>query len=258
MVNNRPTVRNLSVRKRWQGKNAKERQDEHKFSKFGIAFVTTAGMLGCHPCGMIFRILGIIMFYKAWKISQWDNIRADRIPINDLTIEGCTEETCYSEFRFRKRDLRSLFIALRFPAILKLDNGSIIPGEKAFLFFLHRMAFPRRLVDEENIFGREYSTASRTFKAVIKFLDHEHSHLLQDNLEYFLPKFPEYNRAILEKISVANNGIIPERERQTAFFLDGTKREICRPAGNDNIQRAVFDGRKKRHNLGFQGTYIFE
>ena len=84
-------------------------------------------------------------------------------------------------------------------------------------------------------------------------MDAEHGHLLVDNLDFFLPRFQEYNRVILERIAAANNNQIPDREMMTVGFLDGTKREICRPQGNNNMQRAVYDGRLREHNLGFQG-----
>ena len=187
------------------------------------------------------------------SIDEWADLPADKVAINEVTIDGCSEETCYSQHRFQKQDLRYLFIALRFPDRIILPNKSSIPGEKAFLLMLYRMAYPRRLVDMEEYFGREYSTISRCFNFIVNLMDAEHSHLLLDNLEFFQPRFGEYNRIILEKIALSNNNQIPEREKMT-FSLSGTKREICRPLGNNNMQRAVYDGRLHEHNLGFQGT----
>ena len=178
---------------------------------------------------------------------------ADRIDVTELTIDRYSEETCYSQYRFLKRDIRHLFIALRFPDRIVLSNGSIIPGEKAFLLMLYRMAYPRRLVDMEEYLGREYSTISRCFNFVDALMHAEHGHLLVDNLDFFLPRFQEYNRVILERIAAVNNNQIPDREMMTVGFLDGTKREICRPQGNNNMQRAVYDGRLREHNFGFQG-----
>ena len=136
-----------------------------------------------------------------------------------------------------------------------MKNG-FMPGEKAFLMMLYRMAYPRRLVDMEDFVGREYSTISRCFNFVVKLMDVEDGHLLLDSLEFFLLKFPNYNRVILDKIAIANDNLIPDRERMVTGFLDGTKREICHPFGNDNIQRAVYDGRLHEHNLGFQGVFL--
>ena len=115
-------------------------------------------------------VLGSVALEKASKIDEGENLQAGRVPVTDLTIEGCTEEACLRDFRMSKNDLRKLSIALKFPAGMKLDDGSIIPSEKAFLFYHHRKRFPGRLVDQEKFFGRDCSTASRTFKAVKDFL----------------------------------------------------------------------------------------
>jgi hypothetical protein len=59
---------------------------------------------------------------------------------------------------------------LKFPPVMKLDSGSIMPSEKTFLFYLRRRAFSGRLLHQEIFFKREYTTASRTFKAVTYFI----------------------------------------------------------------------------------------
>ena len=200
------------------------------------------------------RAISYIVFIKILLIDKWNNLPADRVEATDVTIDNCSEESCYAQFRFLKRDLRPLFIALRFPSQIRLDNKSVVPGEKVILMMLHRMGYSRRLIDMEEFFGREYSTISRCFSHVVDFMDEQHSHLLVDNLEFFLPRFPEYNRVIIECIAQSNDDLVPDRESMTAFFIDRTKREICLPLGNDNMQRAVYYGRLKEHNLGFQGT----
>jgi hypothetical protein len=133
-----------------------------------------------------------------------------------VTIDGCSEDECYSQFRVLKHDLRHLHIALRFPDRIVLDNKSVILGEKAFLMMLYRMAYPRRLVDLEAFFGREYSTVSKCFTFVVDKMDDEHNHLIADNLDF--PRFPEYNRVIKERIALSNNNMVLDREGMTAFF----------------------------------------
>lgn len=255
MVPRRPNVRNLAVRKRWRGKNARDRLDEILYKKLALYFMMTAVMLPQGILQHLMRANAYFAYRKYIEIDEWEDLPADRVAKIELTIDGCSEETCYSQYRFQKRDLRYLFIALRFPEIITLPNKSIVRGEKAFLLMLFRMAYPRRLVDMEEYFGREYSTVSRCFNFVVNLMDVEHSHLLLNNLEFFLPRFENYNRIILEKIAQSNNNHIPDREKMTVTFLDGTKREICRPLGNNNLQRAVYDGRLHEHNLGFQGMF---
>ena len=83
-------------------------------------------------------------------IDQWDDLPADRVAVTITNIQDCSEETSYSDCRFKKEHFRYLMIALGFNQdVLVLDNGSRIPAEKAFLIFLYRMAYPRQLVDME-------------------------------------------------------------------------------------------------------------
>lgn len=138
-----------------------EQLEKLKLIEFGTTLVAIAVMLG---------VLASVVLEKASKIDEGEYFQAGRVPVTDLTIEGCTEEACLRDFRMSKNDLRKHFIALKFPAVMKLDNGSIISSEIAFLFYHHRKHFPGRLVDQEKFFGRDYSTASRTFKAATDFL----------------------------------------------------------------------------------------
>ena len=44
----------------------------------------------------------------------------------------------------------------------------------------------------------------------------------------------------------------------TDCFIDCTKREICSPSGQNNLQRAVYHERLHEHNLGFQGAHLLQ
>jgi hypothetical protein len=258
MFPNRPNIRDLSVRKRYQGKSAGDRVKEIYLGRVAGAFILRAA---AEPVGIFqdaLRIRALIAYYERNLISMWNNVMPDRVPVQDILINNYTEENCYSDLRFKKEHLRYLFIALNIPETIYLDNNAKVKGEKAFLLMLYRMAYPRRIVDMERIFGREYSTLSRIFNHVVYLLDEQHGHLVTDNLAFFAPRFRDYNRVILAKIAEMNNGNIPQRERFTALFVDGTVRQICRPAGNDNVQRAAFCGRKKKHAQNFQGTYTIK
>jgi hypothetical protein len=209
-----------------------DRMNEKHLKRLSVFFMSTAMLLPPGIPQQLMRVNGIVAYNKYLEIDQWQNLAADRVAVSEVTIDNRTEETCYSEYRFHKRDLRYLFIALRFPERIVLSNKSVMPGEKAFLMMLHRMAYPRRLVDMEEFVGREYSTISRCFNFVVNLMDVEHSHLLLDNLGFFLPRFPDYNRVILDKIAVANENLIPNRERMVTAFLDGTNMARARRVSN--------------------------
>lgn len=182
-------LRDLAGRRRWRGKNAKDRMTEKHFKRLSVYLMFTAIMLPPVIAQQLIRVNSILAYHRYLEIDRWQNLKADRVPVTELTIDNCSEETWYSQFRFHQRDLRLLFIALRFPERVVLSNKSVMPGEKAFLMMLYRMAYPRRLVDMEDFVGREYSTISRCFNFVVELMDVEHGHLLLDNLEFFLPRF---------------------------------------------------------------------
>ena len=53
----------------------------------------------------------------------------------------------------------------------------------------------------QKVFGREYSKLSRVLKAVWTFLDDTWSHLVTNNIEFFVNRFPNYNRCIKEEFN---------------------------------------------------------
>ena len=149
MVLSRPNRRDLAIRRRWQGKNVQDRLHLAFLKKLCTFFIMSAVMLPAGILQHVLRAQAIIVYAKHQQIESWDDLPADRVDITDVTIDGCSEETCYSQFRFLKRDLHHLYTALRFPDRIVLDNNSVIQGEKAFLMMLYRMAYPWRLVDLE-------------------------------------------------------------------------------------------------------------
>ena len=77
---------------------------------------------------------------------------------------------CESWFRFKAGQLGRLFSVLRIPLTVKLENGSVYPGEQIMLLALRRLVFPARLDDmtgsegdQSGGFGRGYSQTSRAF-----------------------------------------------------------------------------------------------
>jgi hypothetical protein len=90
----------------WRGKNARDRVNEINYKRIGAAFLALAAMLidEDETISIIFRVAATILIYKWWKIDQWDDEKSDRFPLRALTIEGTTEETCYSDHRFQKAE----------------------------------------------------------------------------------------------------------------------------------------------------------
>jgi hypothetical protein len=94
-------------------------------------------------------------------------------------------------------------------------------------------------------FGREYSQICRIFNHTVKFVVENHGYRLHD-LDFVRSRLPRFNEVIIRKAaSFTNDGEVPETISKVSFFLDGTHNRIARPSGNENIQRSVYNGRKK-------------
>jgi hypothetical protein len=107
---------------------------------------------------------------------------------------------CWSNYRFRKEHLHDLNTALRIPNEFRFGCRRFrgkISGEKAFLFTLHRLATVQRLVDFEKEYGRSYDQLSRIFTRVVGHIFAAWSHLLLNNLAFFL-RFDSYHTEIMD------------------------------------------------------------
>ena len=81
--------------------------------------------------------------------------------------ESFTDEECWHYLRFRKPELHRLFIVTDFPQEVRCENGVTCLGEYAFCLMLYRLAYPCRLFNLQNLFGREFTQLSRIFKLLI-------------------------------------------------------------------------------------------
>ena len=71
-------------------------------------------------------------------------------------IETFTDEQIKNSFHFQNRDqLRMVFRCFLIPQRIVLDNGCMVSGEEAFLVTVYRMAWPRKLTQIEEFFGRD-------------------------------------------------------------------------------------------------------
>lgn len=165
----------------------------------------------------------------------------------DRRISSFTEDDCWNRFRFKNADLHRLIRALRIPPYFTLENRGKVAGEEAFLILLARFAYPQRYTQMREDWGREESQLCRIFRAVIRHLFEEHRHLLQDNLDYWKPRYCKYAEAITAKGNLAATNVV-------MGFIDGTQHKICRPGGHDDVQREVYSGHKRFHALKFQAV----
>ena len=145
-----------------------------------------------------------------------------------------------------------LFTLCDFPAVVLCDNGISCPGEHALALMLYRLAYPARLIELQDVFGRDYSQLSRIFKwSVLKNKSTKYMGIFP----MYSERFDMYHQAIIEKIIGSsrnpNCGFIPIEVSNIFAFLDGTGLEIAR-RGN-GAQNPFWNGYMHGHFLIFQG-----
>ena len=147
-------------------------------------------------------------------------------------------------FRFEKNDLKRLQTALRFPDEMKA-NGTKTTGFEALCIMLRRLAYPNRLIDLAQVFGRSKTEISIILNFAISHVYNNFGHVMQ-NLNNFLhpPDLRRYAEAIEKKGAPLHN---------CWGFIDDTAKLIARPSQD---QRIMFSGHKRVHALKFQSVQL--
>ena len=163
-----------------------------------------------------------------------------RFDFNTVSDEGC-----WRMFRFKKEDISHLRELLQIPEVIQTENRSVFSGIDAICITLRRLAYPCRLSDLSEIFGRTVSDLSLILKFVIQ-------HIVQtfNNLLTFLNK-PWLDQ---EHLRVFANAVQDRGDplHNCWGFIDGTVFPVCRPKQH---QRQLFSGHKSLHCLKFQSIY---
>ncbi|XP_049275756.1 uncharacterized protein LOC125760110 [Rhipicephalus sanguineus] len=118
-----------------------------------------------------------------------------------------------------------------------------IPGDETLCITLRRLAYPNRLKDLEDFFGRHSSTISSLTIEVLRHIDEKFFHLLHDvnNHSWLtIDTLENLSKAIYSKGAPLTN---------CWGFIDGTARAICRPTRQ---QQLYFSGHRRFHALKYQ------
>ncbi|KAL1483949.1 hypothetical protein MTO96_032860 [Rhipicephalus appendiculatus] len=97
-----------------------------------------------------------------------------------LNIDAMDNGMFRTYFRFEKEDIRKLRVALRIPETVVTAQRVPVPGDEALCITLRRLAYPNRLKDLEDFFGRHSSTISSLTTKVLRHIDEKFFHLLDD------------------------------------------------------------------------------
>ena len=164
-----------------------------------------------------------------------------------FNLAELTDDQCLDKFRFKKDDdIYRLSNLLGVPESIQLKNASTCNGIDTVCVLLRRFAYPNRLSDLEELFGRPKSTLSLIINQLVDFLytSHHHRFLSLDNPWLDAAHLQLYADTIHNKGAPLQNCI---------GFVDGTVRPICRPT---RYQRVCFNGHRRIHALKFQSVVI--
>lgn len=159
-----------------------------------------------------------------------------------LCIEELDDETCLRRFRLRRGHIYELREALHLPPRFSSPCRVTWTSLEGLLVLLRRLAYPARLGDLCEEFGRSKPVLSVIFNTMLIWTWERWGALLTDPFARYLDqeRIASYSRAVAGKSNVDLN---------IWGFIDGTVRRICRP---DEDQREYYNGHKRLHGLKYQ------
>jgi hypothetical protein len=125
----------------------------------------------------------------------------------------------WNNFRFWKDDIVRLSVLLGLPEQITVRNGCTCSGVDALCMVLRRFAYPNRLCELEQFFGRPLSSLSMIINHTVDLLYNDHQHRLRtlDNPWFDPAQLQVYADAVHEKGAPLRNCI---------GFVDGHDQQI--------------------------------
>lgn len=167
-----------------------------------------------------------------------------------VTTDLYSEDECWRLLRFRKEDIANLMNLLNMPPHFISVDRHKYTRDFSLILLLRRMAYPGRLTDLEQEFGRDHTSLSRCIGITVAWLDANHSHRITDNLLFWMPYQQSFAAAVAAKTDV------PEEFLNVTSFIDGTQKSFCRPSDGhnrpDNAQHSWYSGYYRAHGMKFQ------
>ena len=203
MANTRRNIRDMPYLRRQDGFSALDRLKELAIWRIALSLLTMARNLPPSLYTFYLYCFGVILVRMASNARRmvWQAVDPVDPRNNNRTIASFTTTECWRDLRFENSHLPELFTLLRFPGFVELDNGTLVPSEYAFCFFLYRIHYPSTLAMLQTPFGREYSQLSRIFNAAVILMDDQHRHKVMGNLAWYSRRFDMYSNAVRWRIS---------------------------------------------------------
>jgi hypothetical protein len=150
-----------------------------------------------------------------------------------------------------------LLQCLRIPGDFMLDNRTWVNGQEGLLVMLRLMAYPTRLMDQEQFLGWEYSCLSRINNYMKQYIFDNHHHRLQNYLDWHTQYFDVSKAAFqARKRRDHPRGELYDRTKDVCQYFDGFRVHCCRPQAQQgvdangmpvhlDIQALVYNGHEK-------------
>lgn len=169
--------------------------------------------------------------YPYWQYEKFD-------------LENITDDECWSEFRFYRRDIFKLQEVFHIADEIVTYNRLKVDGTEALCILLKRLAYPCGYFDMMPRFGRPIPQLSIISNYVMDSIFINFNHLLHTMNQ------PWLSPANLEIFcqSIHRKGAALDH---CWGFVDGTVRPVCRP---NEMQRVLYNGHKKVHSIKFQSV----
>jgi hypothetical protein len=174
------------------------------------------------------------------------------VPHRRLDLSSFSNADCDRMMGFSAAQVQSLCEAFDIPEFFTLNadrHAHRVGGQHAFTYLLYHYRSPSQRSSLDTAFwGYDYSVLSKMFKVCLMHIDERFGHLLQQ-LPNIVNKFDTFNAAIVRKFQARHpDRAVPADATHCALFADGTRIRVCRPCGEDWMQRAVYSGHKHFHN----------
>ena len=253
------TARHLNIHRRFLAMNSNEQVICRKLKNLTFSLINNL-----HNCtgsilnmGLMLLNVIIIMFLS---LNIRSSILIEAIPNYRRTINSFTESDCWNFFETKKSDLPRLLRAWRIPEIVRLDNGSKMPGEEVMLRSLYELVSGEDQYNiAVNVFGRDQSQQSRALKWFLNHMYSTFQDLVTDNLDWWYQNGYLYQSMVAIRTKFGGNDLF-----STCAFIDCNCLECCRPGGgpcdegtdatrwDPLIQKAFYNGWKSNFGLKHQ------
>ena len=204
------------------------------------------------------------------ELTNTVDVAAVPLPMHErgpsAIIDDWNEERITIDFPVdNTQQLRDLMTGLQFPAVMVSPYRVTFTGEEVFLFGLFRLHNLGKYtsLDIATNFGFTHSSyCSQAFHLFLNFIVGDWGYLVTDNLDFWVPYFPECADAIREEC--LHNGVLFNDRFMIFGFVDNTMHKTCRVGGGattpgpnaprepKELQQAWYNGWKKLHGLKWE------